>query len=682
VTLAILGRPALRAAAIGVLLAVSILLAAKAEAAWIDPVPLSQGLEARDPKTGIDDQGNVTVAWVSGSSSKDIFVSEHPAGGSWPAGPNSRISDPVGANSCETPSLAVNSAGAAVVVADCGSGATEMRVATRSILGTWAPSSAIPGTGAGSEPRVAIDAAGNVVLVWRGAGSVKSAYRPVAGAWSGVTTLSTHEAFEPNVAISSDGYAFAIWREKREEPIGTDPVIQVEIARKEKAGGWTAHGTLTNNFTSLPITVGEPQVVINPSGQKVVSWTVDNPGMGERPFVQSRSSFSNFAGYAEPARPISEATGELELPRTAITGSGLGVAAWRSFDGGQFRTKAATTSSLAGAWSPVTIGEPAQLNGVGSVPELGVNAAGDAAVVWGSGAVLQAVLRPAGGSFSPVTSVPTAGNPWFEDARVAIDPGGNAIVTWVTSTSPANIAIAVNDVTAPNLSLAPPAPVVVGNPVALTATATDTWSPVTLSWNFGDGGTATGAAVSHAYASAGTKTATVTATDGVGNSSSASATIEVSAPSVLPGGGGSGGSGAGGGGSAAGGGGTPTARHRIKVTTAAVAQSWTQQAKAKALSVKCKLDVKGTCTAVATVIKSVAKKLGLTVPKGRKPVRIGRGSAPATAGRFAVVKVKLNPKALAAIAASAQPVPVAIALEGSAAENDPGTAASRLTLRP
>ncbi len=177
------------------LLATLALLASDAKAAWIAPVAVTQGLEARDPQTGIDGQSNITIASVSGTSSKNIVTAEHPAGGEWPLGSTERISDPVGANSCETPALAVNPAGAAVLVADCGAGATEMRVSSRTIFGTWSPfSTAIPGTGEGSEPRVAIDAAGDVVLVWRGAGSsVKSAYRPAGGAWSSVTTLSTHE---------------------------------------------------------------------------------------------------------------------------------------------------------------------------------------------------------------------------------------------------------------------------------------------------------------------------------------------------------------------------------------------------------------------------------------------------------------------------------------------------------
>jgi hypothetical protein len=403
----------------------------------------------------------------------------------------------------------------------------------------------------------------------------------------------------------------------------------------------------------------------------VVSWTVTNPAT--KPFVQSRSSASNFSGY-EPPRSISEPTGEVELPHNAITGDGLGIAAWRSFDTSDFmfRIKAATTSSLAGVWStPVTIGEPGQLNGVGSVPELGANLAGDAAVVWGSAAAVQAVLRPAGGSFSSVVPVPTTGNPFFEAARVAVDPGGDAIVTWVTSTSPTRTAVAVNDVSPPSVSVATPAPVEVGHQVTLTATAADTWSPVSLSWDLGDGATASGAAVNHSYASAGTKTATVTATDSVGNSATASVAVVVTNPPAAGGGsGGSGGSGSG------------PSPHRVQVTASAVVQPWAKQAKAKAVKVRCKLDIDGTCAGVATVTKSVAKRLGLPVPKGRKPVAIGRGSARVAAGRFAVVKVRLNAKALAAIAASVQSVPVTIALEGSATGSDPGSATRSLTLRP
>ncbi len=625
-------------------------------------------MQARDPQIAVDGQGDVTVAWVSGTSSKDVFVAEHPAGGEWTS-PLLVISDPTPANSCEAPRLAVNAAGAAIVIADCGSGSTAMRAALRSAAGTWSVTSTeVPGTGEGGEPRVANDDAGDAVLIWEGAAStLKSAYRPAAGPWSGVTTLSSQlpaksgeeaSSSVATVAMSHDGYSFALWREAREETV-SDPVIQIRTARKEKAGSWTAAGTLTNNFSTTPVTVGEPQIAVNGSGQKLASWTVSNPG--PTVFGQTRASSSVFGGWSEPAAALSEASTYVELPQAAIDGSGLGVAAWRSFatGGGIFRMKAATTSSLTGSWStpgPVTIGEPSLVNGVGSVPALALNAAGDAAIVWGRGTEVEAVTRPAGGGFGAATQISTAGHRFSEVVRTAVDPGGNPIAIWTGESSPTHIDVAVDDVTPPTVSATVPGTATTGTAVAMSASASDTWSPVSLSWDFGDGTTATGAAVSHSYATAGTKTVTVTATDAAGHTATASASITASPPS--------------------GGGGKPVA-----LTVKVPAQTRKQIAKAKAIKIKCKLDVAGTCRAQATLAAGVARRLGLAAGKGRKPVKLGGGSVQATAGKFAVVKVKLGGKAAKIGAASAK-VPIKLLVTGSAPGRDSAQATRKLVVSP
>ena len=67
-----------------VLSALTTLFSARAEAAWIAPVAVSnEGLQALDPQVAVDGENNVTVAWTSGTSSRAIVVAEHPAGGAW-----------------------------------------------------------------------------------------------------------------------------------------------------------------------------------------------------------------------------------------------------------------------------------------------------------------------------------------------------------------------------------------------------------------------------------------------------------------------------------------------------------------------------------------------------------------------------------------------------------------------
>ena len=61
----------------------------------------------------------------------------------------------------------------------------------------------------------------------------------------------------------------------------------------------------------------------------------------------------------------------------------------------------------------------------------------------------------------------------------------------------------------------------------MSVAAFDVWSPVTASWNFGDGQGASGNPVSHAYGAAGTFNIGLTATDAVGNAATTTRTVQI-----------------------------------------------------------------------------------------------------------------------------------------------------------
>jgi hypothetical protein len=86
----------------------------------------------------------------------------------------------------------------------------------------------------------------------------------------------------------------------------------------------------------------------------------------------------------------------------------------------------------------------------------------------------------------------------------------------------------VYDATPPVLGdVTVPAVGTVFQPIAMSATATDVFSPVGLGWAFGDGAGASGAQLSHAYAAGGAFTATLTATDAAGNSAATSRRVVI-----------------------------------------------------------------------------------------------------------------------------------------------------------
>ncbi|MBS1679683.1 MAG: PKD domain-containing protein [Actinobacteria bacterium] len=551
-----------------------------------------------------------------------------------------------------------------------------MRYATRSIFGTWSTISfEVPGSGSAKQPRAGIDNAGNLAVAWQTEGSpsaVDAVYAPAGGGFGAVKQISTagKVATEPDLAMTPTGAVDLVWLEERKQT-GIDPVVQVMIARKRGSMEWGASGHLTNNFTSTPIAFGEPQVEVDGTHQ-IVAWTQEE----SHPEMIARNSNGDGNGFSEPIVGVAE-SGSVESPSVGIDGSGRSIATWRSFPAGPtlISIKSSSTSSPTGAWAaPSTVAEG--VTGF-TEPALAVTPSGFSASAWYvGGGTIDAATRPAGGAFGTPVTLTTAQQPGFEEPVMTND-GEDSVVVWNTFDHPA---VAVEDRTAP--ALAPTATAAtIGSPTSFTADATDAWGPVSVTWDFGDGATATGATAAHTYASAGTKTATVTATDAAGNVGTATVEAEVTAPAPPSGGGGE----------------SPVsspsptplparapppARPKVRLTAGAVAQPWEKQAKARAVRVRCKLDVAGRCAVVATIGKAVAKGLGLPVPKGKKPLRVGSGKASTRANRFARVKVKLTAQALAAIAASPKPVPLALAVTATAADRDPTGRTLRLTLHP
>jgi hypothetical protein len=161
----------------------------------------------------------------------------------------------------------------------------------------------------------------------------------------------------------------------------------------------------------------------------------------------------------------------------------------------------------------------------------------------GANEIAEAVFRAAGGAWpnpsvtqpaalsAPGTDVGTVDGP-----NIAFDGSGNAVSTW---TRGAVIQAAAFDVSPPSFSaVSVPATGTTGQPVSMTAAASDIWSALGSgqpSWNFGDNTLGAGPALTHTYAAAGTYTVTVGASDAVGNAATpVTRQIVISNPPIPP----------------------------------------------------------------------------------------------------------------------------------------------------
>jgi hypothetical protein len=190
-----------------------------------------------------------------------------------------------------------------------------------------------------------------------------------------------------------------------------------------------------------PVTVaaepGAADIAVDSAGNAVAVWTAEDQ-TAKVEFV--RSAFRPAGGSWGPAETISAATpiqfkcaGCLQ-PRVAMDGSGRAVAIWSSYDQTMNKRRIILkTRPAGGSWSSIS-SIISNLAYNASRPRLAVNAAGDMAAVWlansGTTPIVQAWNRPADGHFVPLTTPLSASNSEAFAPDVVLDASGTAYAAW------------------------------------------------------------------------------------------------------------------------------------------------------------------------------------------------------------------------------------------------------------
>jgi hypothetical protein len=343
------------------------------------------GQIAENPEVGIDEQGDAVAVWQHGTegnveaatrpASSGIWqapVAISPEGGSWlrpqvavdargdavavwsspyPEGSPSAVvndtiqaaSKPAGASEWEravwvsefgkapynkrfslVPQVAIDAEGEAVAV-------WEDQVESPSYVVVVEASVKLPGRNTwgspvvlsdkGSRPQVAMDARGDAVAVWTGAGGLYSATLPASSStWQPPVPVSTVQAEHPHVAIDAQGDAVAAW-----ESIGTE-TNTVQAAVKPAEGAWGAPTSL-----SEPVEYSHgypplyPSLAIDAKGSAVAAW--DGIRSSTEKGVQAAVLPAIGASWQVPVR-VAETDGLLVMPLVSMDEKGNGVAAW------------------------------------------------------------------------------------------------------------------------------------------------------------------------------------------------------------------------------------------------------------------------------------------------------------------------------------------------------------------
>lgn len=386
------------------------------------------------------------------------------------------------------PQVSENAAGDGVVVWN---GSGSVTAATRSAGGPWSVlrlGSALNGDG--SQPQVAMNRAGDWTAAWgyiplSGYSGIR-AIRCVSGNLGAAAAIAQPHlsgdpydalsSFEPSVAMGGDGSADVAWYTMSDtfsEGLGK---AATEAANSSPGGSWSSPRALAETV-SLG---GPPTIAANQRGDATAMWP-ESIGYCSVMRAASRAAGSGWSSAATVASPpadecLESSHTDFYEPRLAMGELGHDAAVWL-FEAGQEQgvmaalgggvswgtpavlesktgplfsvpdvaanstredsiavwllggTVRAASSEGGSAWSaPVTLG------GAEAAPQVAIDDAGDAAVVWATASgEVQAVYRRAGGAWGPVATLASGADPGLGTPQVAIDADGDAVVVWATT---------------------------------------------------------------------------------------------------------------------------------------------------------------------------------------------------------------------------------------------------------
>lgn len=298
---------------------------------WTTPTTLSQpgpqGQNATNPSIAITETGYTVVVWQQNNGINNIIQSvTRKNNKDWSAIENVTIAVP-GAIGDITPQVALDEKGNAFAV--------WIHTPTQSIQGSiraqnghWSlPTNIYIGNETLSDPEVAFDTLGNLIVLWTSFDgtnrSIRTVSRTTTGAWSLPQTLSPSgfDATNGQLAIDSGGNAVAVWQYSD----GVNTIIQSSFRNSTRSGAiWST----PINLSIAGEDASDPEIFINSQRTVGVTWKRSD---GSNFIIQS-STKNVGANWTTPAS-ISTHGEDAMSPQIALDKHNNEVVVWQRSDG-------------------------------------------------------------------------------------------------------------------------------------------------------------------------------------------------------------------------------------------------------------------------------------------------------------------------------------------------------------
>jgi hypothetical protein len=238
---------------------------------------------------------------------------------------------------------------------------------------------------------------------------------------SGLATAGNDQYADTTMAAG--GATAVVW----EDDTGSNPIVQAAV--RAPRGGFGSAVTLSPAGQAAIF----PQVAEDAAGDATAVWDDASAGAIEAATIAG--------GVPSSPAVLSVGAHSTSFPTIAVDERGDAIAAWY----------ASATQVLEAAFRPAggRFGAPVAISATGEevrFPRAAIDAAGDATVVWqrsnGKNEIVEAALRPAGGSFGTPQALSESGES-AQDASVATNAEGDTAVTWLRSNGTDEIVQAV-----------------------------------------------------------------------------------------------------------------------------------------------------------------------------------------------------------------------------------------------
>jgi hypothetical protein len=373
--------------------------------------------DGHSPDVAVDGRGNATVVWVDASGIEAAFGSR--------AG---RFGAAQVLGSGVSPTVAVNARGDALVAWSSASYPQNVVAAFRHGVGRFSPSVAVGSAGDYAYVQPVVDARGVGIVVWESSDYDTSSLHAVSrlpnGGFSAPQTL-TPDADGFGVAAGARGRAIVVWSR-----YAGDLAAQTAVWNGARGRFGPPRRLSRAGYNAI-----DPTVSVDARGRDLAVWA---RSQGAHFVLEARTTTSTTRTGTASSRPAWLAPTLLSgvgahNENVAVDARGHATIVWA--------TDAATDQGVVEAVSASPdgrFGSPQAISGRGVWvgPDVGVDSAGNATVLWASGSppsvVVDAASRSSTGSFGAPRPL---GPPWHyvNSVQVAVNARGDTVASWVAS---------------------------------------------------------------------------------------------------------------------------------------------------------------------------------------------------------------------------------------------------------